>query len=118
MKLLRHGEKGFSLIELLIVVSILGILATVVVPNVERFVGNQSKVAANTEMLNVKTAAMAYIGVNGVFPTSSANLTSYLSETPDGTYIFNSTTGQITSATAGSGITSDLTFNTTTQQWE
>ena len=117
-----YGEKGFTLIELLIVIAVLGALAAVVVPNVGSFLGSANKAAANTEVQNVKTAAMSHLAEHSCFPSTSANLTGaghdYLSGAPDGTYTFNTTTGQISSATAGSGITNGLTFNATTQQWE
>ena len=117
-----YGEKGFTLIELLIVIAVLGALASVVVPNVGSFLGSANKAAANTEVMNVKTAAMAHIAVHGCFPGTSANLTgsghNYLSGVPDGTYTFDTRNGLISSATAGSGITSSLTFNVNTQQWE
>ena len=35
----RYGNKGFTLIEVLVVIAILGVLAAVVVPNVSRFIG-------------------------------------------------------------------------------
>jgi type IV pilus assembly protein PilA len=67
---LYHGsEKGFTLIELLIVVAILGILAAVIVPNLIGFIGTGKVAAANTEVANVESAALAYYGDHdGVFP--------------------------------------------------
>ena len=118
-KTFRYGEKGFTLIELLIVVAVLGALAAVVVPNVGSFLGTANKAAANTEVQNVKTAAMAYLADNGAFPAHSDNLTpSYISAAPDGDYAISTTTGLITGGTAGSGITSAFTFSVANQQWE
>jgi len=66
----RYGEKGFTLLELLIVVAILGILAAVLVPNLASFLGTGKVAAANTEVANVETAALAYYADNdGVWPT-------------------------------------------------
>jgi len=100
MKGLRKGEKGFTLIELLIVVAILGILAAVIVPNLSSFLGTGTVAAANTEAANCETAALAYYADNdGVWPGTSAALTSYLSNTPKATYTFSTTSGKITAAT-------------------
>ena len=68
----RYGEKGFTLLELLIVVAILGILAAVIVPNLATFLGTGKVAAANTEVANVETAALAYYADNdGTWPTDT-----------------------------------------------
>jgi len=71
-KRFRYGEKGFTLIELLIVVAILGILAAVIVPNISTFLGTGKVAAANTEVANVETAALAYYADNdGTWPANT-----------------------------------------------
>jgi len=78
---LHQGEKGFTLIELLIVVAILGVLAVVIVPNLAGFLGTGNVAAANTEVANIESAALAYhADHDGVWPTDSDDLeTDYLS---------------------------------------
>ena len=70
-KRFRYGEKGFTLIELLIVVAILGILAAVIVPNLATFLGTGQVAAANTEVANVETAALAYYADNSTWPANT-----------------------------------------------
>ena len=57
----HKGQKGFPLIELLVVVAILGVLAAVVVPNVAKFIGSGTTQAANTEAHNTQTSIVAWM---------------------------------------------------------
>ena len=50
------GQKGFNLIELLIVVATLGALAAVIIPNVGRFIGHGETEAKDTEVSNIQLA--------------------------------------------------------------
>jgi prepilin-type N-terminal cleavage/methylation domain-containing protein len=79
MKMMHRGEKGLTLIELLIVVAILGIIAAVIIPNIGTFMTMGTVSAANSEAENVKTASLAYYADAGVWPEhtddSSGNYT-------------------------------------------
>ena len=67
------GQKGFTLIEMIVVVGIIAVLAAVIVPNIGRFIGTGEDGAKSAEWESVQTAMnamMAEAAVNTV-PTSS-----------------------------------------------
>jgi len=92
-KCLHRGEKGLTLIELLIVIAILGIIAAVIIPNIAGFLVSGRIAAANTELENIKTASLGYYaGVgNNTWPTTSADLVNngYISGTMKAAYTFD-----------------------------
>jgi prepilin-type N-terminal cleavage/methylation domain-containing protein len=59
-KSFRNVEKGFTLVEMLIVIVILSILALGLVPNLLKFTKNGTVGAANAELTTVRTAVAAY----------------------------------------------------------
>jgi prepilin-type N-terminal cleavage/methylation domain-containing protein len=58
---LRQEQKGFTLIEILVVVAILGILASVAIPSVASFQDEGEQEAKDTEQANFQTAVLALI---------------------------------------------------------
>ncbi len=71
LKSFRYGQKGFTLVELLIVIAILGILAAVAIPNLTKFIGAGQTQAEETELDVVQTAVIAYMSDNdGDLPTA------------------------------------------------
>jgi len=114
---LRYGQRGFTLIELLIVIAILGIIAAIVVPNVAGFMTSGTLNAANTEVQNVKTAAVGYLAENGSWPPNSTVLEgTFLEGNIKATYVFSgSVITQVTDSEWGG-----ITFNTAAnkQVWE
>ncbi len=100
MKMLHRGQKGFTLIELLIVVAILGILAAVIIPNVSAFMRSARVSAANDEVQQVRTAAMAYYADNEAYPASSDTLITdgYLAGQPRATYTLDTSFGWVLGA--------------------
>ena len=83
-KFFKAGEKGFTLVELLVVVAILGTLAGVVALNVTNFLGQGEQEACETEVDIVQAAVVAYMaGNDGTVPTVAELVTAnYLMKTP------------------------------------
>jgi type II secretion system protein G len=118
LRQLRYGQHGFTLIELLIVIAILGIIAAIVVPNVSGFMTSGKLNAANTEVQNVKTAAVGYLAENGAWPTSSNDLVNFLEGGTDNlkaTYAF--TNERITGATPVGDGWGSIYWCTNSQTW-
>jgi len=61
MKTRKRSEKGFTLIEVLIVVALLGLLAAIAIPNLVGFMEKGAVEAANTEAHNVQITVSSYI---------------------------------------------------------
>ncbi len=66
----KKGKKGFTLIELMIVVAIIGILAAIAIPNFLRFQAKSKQSEAKTNLGGIFTAETAYFaeknGFNGL----------------------------------------------------
>jgi prepilin-type N-terminal cleavage/methylation domain-containing protein len=71
---MRNKQKGFSLIELLIVVAIILIIAAIAIPNLLRakIAANQASAVGSLRTLN--TACIAYSTSYGQFPAALTNL--------------------------------------------
>jgi type IV pilus assembly protein PilA len=64
-----RSKKGFTLIELMIVVAIIGILAAIAIPNFLRFQAKSKQSEAKTNLGGIFTAQTAYFGENNGYGT-------------------------------------------------
>ena len=60
------GQKGFTLIEMIVVVGIIAVLAAVIVPNIGKFIGSGEQGAKDAEFESVQTAMNAMMADKAV----------------------------------------------------
>jgi general secretion pathway protein G len=80
---LKSGQRGFTLIELMVVVVILGILAALVVPRVLDRPDQARVIAARQDIAGVMQALRLYRLDNGRYPSSTQGLRALI-ERPSG----------------------------------
>lgn len=116
-----HGEKGFTLIELVLVIAILALLATIAVPKLMSFLATAEVAAANTEVANVESAAMAYYADHNRHPPSNTStdlVPDYLNREITVDYSFNAYGRVEYPDGAPWGDHTNIIWNETAHQWQ
>ena len=75
-----HHQRGFSLIEIMVVVVILGILAALVVPQIISRPDDARLVKAKQDVLSIQNALDLYRLDNGVYPSTEQGLSALVSK--------------------------------------
>jgi type IV pilus assembly protein PilA len=107
---MKNTQKGFTLIELMIVVAIIAILAAIAIPAYQDYITRSQFTESQTVADGLKTPIQEFVGQTGTCPTNGeaksgiSNAASYT-----GKYVASATTGG-TATTNGSGCTITVTF--------
>ncbi|HEX5353780.1 MAG TPA: pilin [Rhodanobacteraceae bacterium] len=111
---MKSMQKGFTLIELMIVVAIIAILAAIAIPAYQNYLIRSQVSEGVTLMDGVKVAATEYFANKGVLPTS--NLSAGASQTITGKYVTSvalGTGGVITSTFTSAAPTNSAIYGKT-----
>ncbi len=113
---MKHLQKGFTLIELMIVVAIIGILAAVAIPAYQDYIARSQMSEAITLMGGAKTPLSEYIADQGALPTALTDVVRTIS----GRYVSSiaiggdATTVALTATMATAGVNSSIQGKTVT----
>lgn len=69
-----HARRGFTLIEIMVVVVILGLLAALVVPRIGPQVAEAQRTTASTQIRSIEDALEMYRMHNGFYPSTQQGL--------------------------------------------
>jgi len=84
----RRGERGFTLVEILVVITIIGLIMALVGPRVINYLGEAKVKAAKIQIESFSSALDLYYLDAGRYPSSSEGLTA-LAQRPGGSATWN-----------------------------
>lgn len=89
MKKVKRNEKGFTLIELMVVIVILGILAGLIVPRIMGRPDEARRAKARIQLESLETALKLYKLDNGNYPSTEQGLNALVEPPTGGTPLKN-----------------------------
>ncbi|GAL36301.1 type IV pilin PilA [Vibrio maritimus] len=91
-------QQGFTLIELMIVVAVIGVLAAVALPQYQKYVAKSETASALATLSGLKTNTETYTLENGTFPDQTQSSAVGIPASPMGSIVLAPETG-----TSGAG---------------
>lgn len=80
-----ESEAGFTLVELLVVLAIIALIATLVAPQVLRYLGSARTSAAKAQIKNIESALELYYVDNAKYPSNDEGLKALVTAPPGDT---------------------------------
>ncbi len=116
MKMFHKDRQGFTLVELMIVVAIIGILAAIAIPNFLKYQAKAKQGEAKVNLKGIYTAELSYLAESDVYASFTAVGYNLAAANPRYTYdigvgdtVGNATASTCVGATAALSSTPDFT---------
>ena len=111
----KNNKKGFTLVELVIVVAVMAVLVAIAIPTVKSVVGSAEDAVGKSNANTIESMIKLYMAENEE-TVSATTIDTALTEAnlgiESGTYIYDDATGAVTVGTAASGNKQfTITFN-------